>query len=323
MRAPRVILLGSGQRVSVLVTAGDARLLIATGDDVSEFRNALDAARHPTTRRIDVLLVAGRGTDLVVPAAIRHDRRIRFAASLGPLPTTDEAVVAAGDGLPVLPTPREIRLGDGVTVTLETAAVEDDGEAATVWRAIVRRGATAVAIVSDGDAADRLPTVGPLAALVVAGTDPLVAWSAMPAPVLAVAGDDRVISGKELRQVGADQVDQSGWAVRVHPGEAVPLRFASGGLEIPRDVAQPIPATPANGARRAIARPPRWGIRRRGRRGPRRTRRGPVPATPARSTDRPPPRPSPWRRRGRWRSPSANRRRQRPRPSARCRRGPG
>jgi hypothetical protein len=244
MRQPRVVLLGAGDRVSVLVTGGDARLLIATGNDRTAFGNALGRVRRPTTPRIDVLLVAGSGEDLVVPAAVRDDRRVRYAASLGPLPSSAGGVAAAGAGLPVLPSPREIRLGDGVRVTVETAT---DEEGATHWRAVVRRGATAVAIFSDGDAAAAFPPLPPVAALVVAGRNPLAAWAAMPAPVLAVAGVDRVVSGKKLREEGPRLLDGSGWAVRVHPGEAVPLRFVADGLEVPRDPAQPIAATPGIG----------------------------------------------------------------------------
>ncbi len=244
MRRPRVVLLGTGDRLSVLVTGGDARLLIATGDDRTAFGNALASVRRPTTPRLDVLLVAGSGDDLVVPAAIRDDRRVRYAASLGPLSSSAGGVTVAGAGLPILPTPREIRLGEGVQVTVETAT---DEVGATAWRAIARRGATRVAILSAGDAAASFPPLEPVSALVVAGPKPLAAWAAIPAPVLAVVGDDRVVSGKALRQEGPRLLDGAGWAVRVHPGEAVPLGFVPGGLEVPRAPAQPIGGTPEAG----------------------------------------------------------------------------
>lgn len=324
MRAPRVVLLGSGARMSTLITAGDARLLIATGDDASAFQNALAAARHPTTPRIDVLLVTGRGDDLVVPAAIRHDRDVRFAASLGPLSNAAGAIATAGDGLPVLPSPREIRLGAGVTVTIATVPGDEEQQGATHWRALVRHGATTVAIVSDGEAAAALPPAEPIAALVVVGGDPIDAWRAIPAPVLATVGADRVASGKELRQEGAEVMRGRGpgWAIRVHPGEAVPLRFVTGGLEVPRDAAQPIPASPVAVERgRFPAR--RAALRRGGRRVAARTPPEPFRRVPARPTDRPRPAPAPWRRPGCSRSPTANRRRRPHRGNARCRHGPG
>jgi hypothetical protein len=245
MRAPRVVLLGSGRRVSALVTAGDARLLIATGNDRTAFHNALELARHPTTRRIDVLLVAGQGDDLVAPAGIRHDRRIRYAASLGPLPDAAAANAVAGDGLPVLPSPREIRLDDDVRVTLETVApAPDEAGGGLAWRAVIRRNASVVVIVSDGAAATRFPAVGPVAALVVAGQDPLTGWEAIPAPVLAVSGEGGV-TGKTLRQ-GADRLfDDQRWVIQVHPGEAIGLDFVEGGVRIAGGAAQAVAATPA------------------------------------------------------------------------------
>ena len=247
LRAPRVVLLGSGNRVSALVTAGEARLLIATGNDRTAFANALERARHPTARRIDVLLIAGQsGDDLVAPTAIWPDPRVRYAASLGPNPRSPEADALASDGLPVLPSPREIRLGDELRVTVdvaETAVGTDDPE--PLWRVIVRRGVTTVVILSDGKAATAFPPVSPVAALVIAGPDPIAGWEAIPAPVLAVPGDDRVVTGKQLRQEAGPIFDGERWAIRVHPGETVPLSFVGSGLEVPREPAQTIPATPS------------------------------------------------------------------------------
>ena len=59
LTAPQVVLLGSGNRLSVLVTDGPARLLLATGDSPIDYENALGDVRPIFARRIDVLLVAG------------------------------------------------------------------------------------------------------------------------------------------------------------------------------------------------------------------------------------------------------------------------
>src|SRR3712207_3983980 len=69
LRRPRIVLLGSGHQLSALVTGGRARLPLATGDDPVAFSNALERPRHPTTRRLDVLLVAGAGNALLAPAS--------------------------------------------------------------------------------------------------------------------------------------------------------------------------------------------------------------------------------------------------------------
>lgn len=247
LRSPRVVLLGSGSRLSALITDGDARLLIATGDDATAFANALERARHPTTRRIDVLLVAGHGEELVAPAVLRDDDRVRFLASLGPLAGSAEAVALAGEGVAALPSPRRIRLGDEVSVLVETVAAGpegDDGEVPVAWRATVRRGATTVVILSAGEAAGAFDPVSPVSALVVAGTDPLAAWATVDAPLLVATGNDRVLSGRDLRQGAARLFDEERSAIRVHPGEALPLRFVAEGLAAPGEPAQTVGATP-------------------------------------------------------------------------------
>ena len=249
LRAPRVVLLGSGNQLSALVTTGNARLLIATGDDPSAFANAVEHARHPTTRRLDVLLVTGSDRGLLAPARIRGDRHVRYAASIGPIPRTPMGQAVVGDGLPVLPSPRRIQLGEDVSVTVETAPFPAgvDGNGPPAWRAIVRRGATVIVILSDGSAASALGLVSPISALVVVGPDPLRGWEAIPAPVLVLPANDRgnlTVSGKDLRQEASQLFDDTRWAIRVHPGEAVPLEFVAGGLAIPTEPAQRLPTTP-------------------------------------------------------------------------------
>ncbi len=247
LRQPQVVLVGSGHRLSVLVTAGEARLLIATGDDATAFGNGLEQVRHPTTRRLDVLLVAGRGSDLIAPAAIRDDRHVRYAASIGPLASSAAADALGGDILPVLPTPRRIQLDEDVSVVVERverAAVESGEQSELAWRATVRHGSTTVVIVSEGTAAALFPSVGPVAALVVAGPHVMEAWASVPAPVLVAPGEDTILSGQTLREGAARLFTESHWAIRVHPGEAFALRFVAGGLEVPREPAQAVPGTP-------------------------------------------------------------------------------
>ena len=83
------MLLGSGNRLSLLVTDGPARLLLATGDSPIDYENALTDVRPIFARRVDVLLVAGSGNTLLVPLAA-HERfaraqrdRAGAAAALG------------------------------------------------------------------------------------------------------------------------------------------------------------------------------------------------------------------------------------------------
>ena len=242
--APTVTILGAGNRLSVLVTAGNARLLIATGNDATAFGNALARAQHPTSKRVDILLVAGQGNDLIAPASIRDSERNRFAAAISPLSGAPAAFATAGEGLPPLETPRRFLLNDEVSVVVERSQSEVAPDPA--WRVLVQRGLTTVVILSDGTAASQFPTAGAVAALVVAGKQPLAAWSAVPSPVLILGWPD-IIEGRDLRANANHLQPDERWAVRVHPGEALPLRFVEAGLAVPREPAQSIGGTPRAG----------------------------------------------------------------------------
>lgn len=246
--APTVTILGAGNRLSVLVTAGNARLLIATGNDATAFGNALSRAQHPTSKRVDILLVAGQGNDLIAPASIRANERIRFAAAISPLSGAPAAFATAGEGLPPLVTPRRFLLNDEVSVVVEQGRSEAAPEAASdaAWRVLIQRGLTTVVILSDGTAASQFPTASPVAALVVAGEQPIAAWSAVPSPVLILGGTD-IIEGRDLRADANHLQPDERWAVRVHSGEALPLRFVEAGLAVPREPAQSIGGTPRAG----------------------------------------------------------------------------
>jgi hypothetical protein len=236
MREPRVVVLGAGKQLSVFVTSRDARFLIATGDDPVAFTNALDEARELTTRRIDVLLIAGRGESLLAPVAAHELGDIRYVASLGPLADSAEAD-ALGDAVPALPTPRRFQLPGGVSIVVEVVAMDEAGKVA--WSAVIRHGDTAVAVVSDGEDVATLPPLGPVAAVVLAGGNPEKALAAVTTPALVVSAD--AVSGRDVRRIVAPAASGELWTIRVFPGEAVRLDFVSDGLRLPGDRAQLVP----------------------------------------------------------------------------------
>lgn len=252
LRRPRVALLGAGGQLSVLVTAGEARLLVATGDDPVAFGNALTRVRRATAPRLDVLLVAGEDRRLLAPAAIVGERRVGFLASLGPLGSSAEAATVGTTAVPVLSGSRRFVLPEGVRVTVEVGGgdgVEDaaGGEAEGVgvsWRMVVERGSSSVVVVSDGEAAARFPAIEAASVLVVAGEDPLASWEEVPAAVFVAAAE--AVEGQEVRQAAVGAVDAPGWSVRVHPGEVASLAFGSGGVELAAGMAQRI-GTPGAG----------------------------------------------------------------------------
>lgn len=248
-QTPRVTLLGSGSRLSVLVSTDGARLLIASGDDPGAFGRALTEARRPTLPRLDLLLIAGDGRDLPVATAAAAASGARRVLSLAPIAASVAADVPALARASVLIGPSRIRLGDGVTVTFEVAPGETGRvptDRALDWRATVAHAESRIVILSDGSAAGRFPPAGPVSVVVVAGDAPAGATVGGMPPALVVNAE--AATGKELRQeivpLGAVGV----WLVRVFPGDAVGLDLVRTGIRLP-PTASRFPTPPSGDGR--------------------------------------------------------------------------
>ncbi len=233
MRTPGVAVLGSGSRLSLLVTAGDARLLLATGDDPVALKNALDLARHPTTRRLDVLLVAGQSRDLQAPAAIADSEHARFMARIG-LPS-DRSLPPSLQGLPTIPVERRFRLPEDIEILVRWEPA-DTNDSAPMWVAMISHDNSSIAVLSEGDAATLLGSVAAVNAVIVAGSEPLDALRSVSTG--AIVTTESAVTGKELRQSAAAMAGHAVWGVRVYPGEAVRLTFADGAVTVPPDAGQ-------------------------------------------------------------------------------------
>ncbi len=240
LRRPRVVLLGAGDRLSVLVTAGDARLLLASGDDPAAFGNALGRVLRPSQERIDEVLVAGEGDDLRAAALAAALPGTRSVVAVAPFPRSPD--LPSLIGVPVIGAPRRIDLGT-VAVTVEAVPANDGTDEGTAggategtawaWRATIERGASTVVVLSDGGAAARFPPSAPGSVLVVSGEDPMAGWEIGPAPVLALP--DAAIPPERLRETAAAGEPVPSSVVRVFPGEAVALEFVAGGIALPRE----------------------------------------------------------------------------------------
>lgn len=227
LQQPQVAILGSGNALSLLITDGPARLLIATGDDPIAFENALSEVRPIFARRVDVLLVAGNDDTLLVPLAAHADRHVRTSAALAPLPPSAEAEEFGA--IETYAAPRAFQLGPTVRVTVETASAAA-GDLATdfpAWRVTVERGDSRIVALSDGAAAALFPPGEPAAVLVVAGDDPVEAWNL--APAVALVANAEAIGGPDLRGSFGESRRPPRWGFRVHPNEALRLRFVPGG----------------------------------------------------------------------------------------------
>lgn len=246
-RRPRVVLMGAGDQLSVWVAAGDARLLLASGDDPAAFGNALAQVRRATAPRLDVLLVAGEGRRLLAPAALVNESGARLVAAVGPLGSSPEAEAVGATTLPMLSGSRRFRLPDGLSVVIEVDQVEGAGEEApddgsgVAWRMVVRRGSSTVVVLSDGDASTRFPTMDGASVLVVAGRTPLRAWASVPAAAFVVAGE--AVEGREVRKAALEGDPGPRWSVRVHPAEVATLTFRAEGVELPEGMAQSLATT--------------------------------------------------------------------------------
>jgi hypothetical protein len=240
LSAPQVTVLGSGNRMSLLVTDGPARLLLATGDDPIQYENALTRVRPIFARRTDVLLLAGSGESLLVPLEASGDPHVRTSLALAPLPPSAEA--EAIGPVTTITAPQRITLGPSVTVTIETALPlgADANESFPAWRASIEHHQTRVVVLSDGDAAALFPPDKPASVLVVSGPSAADAWGISPAASLVANGEE--VSPTELREELAPSTRPPQWAFLVHSGEALRMRFIEGGVEIPSEFAQDIAA---------------------------------------------------------------------------------
>lgn len=224
----RIVMLGAGNTLSVLVTSGSTRLLLATGSSRTDFANAFEAAMPFGIRRIDVVLVAGYGTNLVVPSRALDQLDPPFAAAVHPLAAGDAARhFPAGPPAPLDGSTR-IRLGDRVSLTLETATTTGSENARLNWRALIQRGRTTVAVLSSAEAYDDFAWSVPLSALIVVdgsidSVDELAA--------AAVAGPAIGMDADRLRAMSANSTVR--YAIEVRPAAAIEMRFVEGGLRLP------------------------------------------------------------------------------------------
>jgi hypothetical protein len=240
--SPRIVFLGSGDRLSVLVSDGPARLLIASGDDPTGYENALTSVLPIFARRVDVLLVSGAKTTLLAPVAAAQGEQVQVTRSLGTIPPSLEAS-ELGE-ITALNAPSRIRLSPEITLSIETAIPENaEPDDPVSWRAIVERGQTRIVVLSDGMAAGLFSMPPPASIIAVAGDDPVAGWDAAPGVALVAAAGE--LSGPKLRERFAED-NAPRWGFRVASSEALTFHFVENGLEVAEESAQQpeIAATP-------------------------------------------------------------------------------
>lgn len=254
--SPRVILLGSGDSagssLSVLIVAGDARVVIAAGDDPAAFGRAIRRALALSPGRIDLLIVAATETLLAVPADLAGDDRVGDVVRLG-APHPGRQTGDLPSGLPQVPPHARIEIAPGVVALIETVEVlnpdgSDDFDLA--WRAEIRHGAATVTVLSDAEHAGEFPPLTSEGVLVVArdpGTSDL--GSLLPSTARALVVNAKDTEGSEIREDLPPMLSADLLTIRVHSGTAVTLLLNEDGVELPRDdVVIVHPGAPLEGA---------------------------------------------------------------------------
>jgi len=225
-RTPRVVLLGSGDHVSVLVVAGDARMLIATGTDGAAFLNAFSSALPFTDRHVDMLVIAGGKADLPVAAAAHSsiDAGRTFVLD-GDLTTSlDDLHLDAGA---LLSGGKKLILSPDLSVSLETAAIPNGDKTIQGWQAIVEHGKTRVRIVSDARLLRAFRDRRSASALVIATKPDAVQ---LPASFLSLVIPASVSDATPLIPANIDSLP----VAKVESGRPLTLRFTSIGLTLPK-----------------------------------------------------------------------------------------
>lgn len=230
---PEIIVLGSGSHLSVLVRAGQTRLLIAAGDDTDAFDRAYGHVQRPTAPRLDLLVIAGTGRQLVVPERLVDRGIARQVLALRPPGADVQAGVLAESEVAVVRQRSDIRLHDGVTVSLDPLPDYREPES---WTVTVSRHATRVLIIPNNDAVPVLAGHGPVSSLIVLGRTDFQSLQTLETGSITVRGDDAEAG---LQATADDPAATSGpWVWAVHDSEALRLSFGEGHLRIPSDGAR-------------------------------------------------------------------------------------
>jgi hypothetical protein len=237
---PRVSVLGTGNRLSILITDGPARLLIAAGNNTADFGNAWAAALPLLLRRVDVLYVSPLPEDAPVVTKTTREIPFRRQRTLSP----EEVGQGDPDGMEPGYWIEQVHLSRHVRVTVAASTITPSNGSPhrPVWSAEITRSATRVVALSEPGAAMLVQDLT-ASALVLQHGDPLQA--------LAIVDASALVSSplsKAQRQRLASQQKQSVWHVPVFSGDVVRLTFVPDGLRLPRTAHNISPLSPAREA---------------------------------------------------------------------------
>lgn len=233
---PRISVLGTGNRLSILVTDGPARLLIVAGNNTADFSNAWAAALPLLLRRVDVLYVSPKPEDAPVVTKALREISFRRLRKLAP--------EEAGQGDASVAEPgywtEQVRLSRHVHVTVATSTLTpaNGSPPRPVWSAEITRSATRIVALSEPNAATLLQDLS-ASALVLQDGDPLEAFALVDVAALVSSP----LSKAQRRRL-TSQLKAPLWHVPVFSGEVVRLTFVPDGLRLPRTAHNISPLNP-------------------------------------------------------------------------------
>ncbi|MGI8644685.1 MAG: hypothetical protein ACR2LS_11305 [Thermomicrobiales bacterium] len=222
---PEIVVLGSGNSLSVLVRSGQSRLLIAAGDDIDSFNRAYGSVLRPTISRLDVLVVAGSGRQVVVPERLVMGQVGRSVLSMRPIGAGQSNGALHQSDVTVLRHSTEVQLTADLTVTINPYL---DEVSADLWSVTMRNKDSRVVVVPSLEAipADSLPA----SAVVVTGqanTEGLITANAR---AIIARGSDAGDLLPLTTNVTTTSFAAQLWMV--HPGEHLRIRLADGHIAL-------------------------------------------------------------------------------------------
>jgi hypothetical protein len=198
----------------MLITAGEARVLIVNGTDPAALGNAISKARHPGLDRLDLMIVSGNAAAAeMVPRAIellnpRSMMTVGGVASLAGTSLVPRKVILRST---------EVELPEGVSITIEVWPSANGENDDVTWSARIERGGASVYWVSDREdlMQDSLPDA---VDVTVIGRGAPAADTPFPITrAIVVSGES--ISGPDLRAIALDALGSEGETKRVFAGE--------------------------------------------------------------------------------------------------------
>lgn len=222
----RAVLLGSDRGVSLLVTAGSARVLIVSGTDPSALGNALSKSRHPGLDRIDLLIVSGNAGAANMAARAIQMVRPRMVITVG----SEASLVDAGRTPDLVITrATEVELPHGVEILVDVWPAAQGENDDVTWSARVERAGASVYWVSDRETL-MLESLPEEADVTVIGRGRPADDTPFPSTnTVVVAGES--ISGPEFRRLIEDVSGAETTTLRIFSDENVRIGLDPDGID--------------------------------------------------------------------------------------------